>query len=298
LINSSIAENLDIYETFLKIEKNHSEHTVKAYLHTTTLWLHFIKDTESTLDHSQLNQTTIRNFLADRSAIEVSKASLAQWIAALKAWFTYLNEQQGEATQHLMGFKSPKIQQHIPRVLQNEEINRLLESISGDDFIPSRDKALIELFYSTGARISEVCQLNLNDIELAEGFAKVFGKGKKERIVFLGSECINSLRNYLVTRKTKTTTSTALFLNNHGNQLGVRGCFKIITNRCIEANIAEVSPHTFRHTFATHLLDNGADLRSIQELLGHENLSTTQIYTKVSLSRMTEVFKNAHPRAT
>jgi integrase/recombinase XerD len=298
LKKKSIEETLKIYEEFLAFEKHHSPNTVKAYLHTTSQWLYFIDDSEETLDHNQLNQTVIRNFLAYRSENHVSKASLAQWVASLKAWFTYLSEQHGETTSHLMGFKPPKIQQHIPRVLELNEIERMLDSITGNSFLACRDRALIEFFYSTGARISEVCQLELSNLEISEGFAKVFGKGNKERIVFLGSQCTDSLLKYLNSRSEKNMHQiNSLFLNNRGNALGVRGCFKIITQHCLNNNITEVSPHTFRHTFATHLLDNGADLRSIQELLGHENLSTTQIYTKVSLSRMTQVFKKTHPRA-
>jgi len=295
---TSIEEILKIYEEFLSFEKHHSPNTVKAYLHTTSQWMHFIEDSENTTNHSELNQTVIRNFLAHRSETYVSKASLAQWIASLKAWFIYLSEQHGENTTHLIGFKSPKIQQRIPRVLEMNEIERLLNSINGENFLACRDRALIEFFYSTGARISEVCQLEISNLELKEGYAKVFGKGNKERIVFLGSQCIDALMKYLNVRSEKNSEhSHSLFLNNRGRPLGVRGCFKIITQHCLNNNITEVSPHTFRHTFATHLLDNGADLRSIQELLGHENLSTTQIYTKVSLSRMTQVFKKSHPRA-
>ena len=298
MIDKAIEEKLQVYEEFLKYEKRVSPNTVKAYLHTVSQWLFFIEDTEDTSNHKLINPTVIRNFLSFRSENYVSKASLAQWIAALKSYFTYLREQHGEETHHLMDFKPPKIQQHIPRVLELEEIERMLNSISGNEFLALRDKAMIEFFYSTGARISEVCNLKLSDIELTDGYARVFGKGNKERIVFLGNQCIESLRAYLTSRQGKNINqSEHLFLNNRSNPLGVRGCFKIIVNHCKNNNITEVSPHTFRHTFATHLLDNGADLRSIQELLGHENLSTTQIYTKVSLTRMTEVFRNTHPRA-
>lgn len=299
ILDQQLRETISVYKDYLIYDKRMSEHTVKAYVFTTSQWLHFIADSENTLCHSELNNTVVRNFLAYRSESDVSRASLAQWIAALKTFFLYLKEHQGEETKHLSEFKPPKINRKIPRVLSLGEIEKLINNIQGQGFIPCRDRAILEFFYSTGARISEVCSLNVEQLDLTQGIARVFGKGSKERLVLLGSKAVDSLKQYLSIRgATNKNSINTLFLNARGGALSIRGCFKIIKQYCEHLHILDVSPHTFRHTFATHLLDHGADLRSVQELLGHENLSTTQIYTKVSLQRMTEVFQQAHPRAT
>jgi integrase/recombinase XerD len=191
----------------------------------------------------------------------------------------------------------------LPKVLSLEEVEALLEAPKTNTPIGVRDKAMLELLYATGMRVSELVNLNLSDVHLTMGFVRCYGKGKKERIVPVGSMALNALKVYLETARPKLInpkkrTNDALFLNHHGERLTRQGFWKILKKLAKEANIEkELTPHTLRHSFATHLLENGADLRAVQELLGHADISTTQIYTHVTKTRLKDVYKQYHPRA-
>lgn len=294
-VESSLVQN---FSNFLKFEKGVSPHTLRAYLHTVEMWLDFLLKSESNMDHASLSLTVVRNFLSERSAQGQKKATLAREIAALKSFFTFVQDRIGENTETLQQIEVPKVSKHIPRVLSESEVESLLDSIDDSKYLGLRDKAIIEFMYSSGARVSEVCKLRVEDLNFKEACAKVLGKGKKERLVLLGRPAIKALQAYLNLRGGKVVADEKeVFINGRGSGLSERGIFKIIDKRSIAAGLSEVTPHTFRHSFATHLLNHGADLRSVQELLGHENLSTTQIYTKVSLARITQVYTENHPRA-
>lgn len=286
------------YCEFLRSDKHDSSHTQRAYAQTILCWLEHLNETESTQDHRDLSLTAISNYLSERAEQGQSRASLARAIAGLKHFFKYLQERQSQNTSHLMGIEVPKVHRSMPRVLSLEEIHELFESFKSNDFMCLRDKAILELFYSSGMRVSELANLVPRDVDLAEMQVKVMGKGKKERMVFLGQAAKKALVEYLNMRGGVVQDGVeALFLNKRGGALTTRGIFDLVQKRTLALGFHDVTPHTFRHTFATHLLDHGADLRFVQTLLGHENLSTTQIYTKVSLGRMTEVYREAHPRA-
>ena len=275
-----------------------SPNTLRAYGQTLNLWLEHLAENEHGEDHSHLSISTVRHFLSTRAESGQSRATLARSVAALRSFFTYLKKRKSLDTAHLMDIEVPKVQRHLPRVLNLKEVDLLLDGCCGSDLASLRDRALMEFLYSSGARVAEACHLNLDDLDLTEGQAKVLGKGKKERIVLLGESAISALRLYLKERPSIAEQGeTKVFINLRGRGLSVRGAFNIVLQRSMSSGLSEVTPHTFRHTFATHLLDHGADLRSVQTLLGHESLSTTQIYTKVSVHRMTEVFREAHPRA-
>jgi site-specific recombinase XerD len=279
-------------------ERDVSPNTIRAYGQTLNLWHQHLVEHENGDEHEDLTISTVRHFLSTRAELGQSRATLARSVAALRSFFTYLKKRKHIDTTHLMEIEVPKVQRHLPRVLNLKEIDLLLDGLSGSDVASLRDRALLEFLYSSGARVAEACSLTLSDLNLNDGQAKVLGKGKKERIVLLGESAISALTAYIKERISIAEQDEAkVFVNLRGRGLSVRGAFNIVLQRSMSAGLSEVTPHTLRHTFATHLLDHGADLRSVQTLLGHKSLSTTQIYTKVSVHRMVEVFREAHPRA-
>jgi len=193
---------------------------------------------------------------------------------------------------------SPKLDKHLPSFMTEEEVYKLIESAFAKndlDLLGLRDRAILEAFYSSGLRISELVGLNIDDLDAISGVVKIRGKGKKERIVPIGEAALSTIKKYLDKRKKQTD---AVFLNNHNRRITTRGVRDIVTKYLRIAGIKPgVSAHTFRHSFATHLLNRGADLRTVQELLGHANLSTTQIYTHLTTERLKSVYDKAHPRA-
>jgi site-specific recombinase XerD len=286
------------YLAHMSQERDMSPNTIRAYGQTLNLWFLHLVEHENGDDHRDLSISTIRHFLSTRAESGQSRATLARSVAALRSFFTYLKKRKNIDTSHLMEIEVPKIQRHLPRVLNLKEVDQLLDGLSGSDMASLRDRALLEFLYSSGARVAEACHLNLKDLNFSDGQAKVLGKGKKERIVLLGESSISALKYYIKERLNLAEQGeTKVFINLRGRGLSVRGAFNIVLQRSLACGLSEVTPHTLRHTFATHLLDHGADLRSVQTLLGHESLSTTQIYTKVSVHRMAEVFREAHPRA-
>ena len=197
--------------------------------------------------------------------------------------------------------ESPKIEKRLPKVLSVGEVELLLDGPDMGTVAGIRDKAMLELLYATGIRVSELVSLNQSDVNLNMGFLKCYGKGSKERIIPLGSVSLKAVSEYVMRSRVKLLRQPeeeSLFLNHHGQRLSRQGFWKIIKKYAITASIdKEITPHTLRHSFATHLLENGADLRSVQEMLGHADISTTQIYTHLTKSRLKEVYAKAHPRA-
>lgn len=286
------------YLKHLSAERDLSENTLRAYAQTLALWYEHLEEHEGSHDHSQLSITTVRHFLSLRAEMGQSRASTARAIAALKGYFLFLQQRRGIETEDLQTIEVPKVQRHLPRVLSLAEIDALMNSIGTSELAGARDLALLEFLYSSGARVSEACHLKVDDLDLAQGQASVLGKGKKQRLVLLGGSAVRALQSYLKLRAGQAEGGEEkVFINLRGRGLSVRGAFLLVQQRAMALGLSDVTPHTLRHTFATHLLDHGADLRSVQTLLGHESLSTTQIYTKVSVRRMTEVFRQAHPRA-
>ena len=248
--------------------------------------------------YDSITPAQIRTFLSLRLQKGQSRSTLARAVAALKSFFKFLDGRLGEKTAHLCQIDSPKTSRYLPRVLSENDVQKLIDSIELDSWLDYRDKAIIEFLYSSGARVSEAVGLEMSKVDLKEGVAKVFGKGAKERLVLLGKYALEAIEAYLVFRKAHLKENCgALFISTRGRSMTERGLFKTIVKRSQHCGLDEVSPHTFRHCFATHLLDRGADLRSVQSLLGHSDLSTTQIYTKVSIGKMVKVYAQSHPRA-
>lgn len=284
--------------TYLRVERNYSPHTVLSYGNDLKAFYVF-------LDKAPVEQTdllALRKYLAILKNNNLAKKTMARRMASLRTFFRFL-QREGFIKKNPMGLlKSPKLEKKLPMVLDENEISRLMEAPEGDvDGL--RDRAILETLYSTGMRVSELVQLNAEGIDFIGGVCRVMGKGSKERLCPIGDRALKCIRRYIEAReKAVKKADRALFLNHSPNKNGSRltdRSVRRIVDRYIEqtSRRENISPHTLRHSFATHLLDRGADLRSVQELLGHENLSTTQIYTHVSTQRLKDAYDKAHPRA-
>jgi site-specific recombinase XerD len=227
---------------------------------------------------------------------------MARMLACLRTFYDYFLRRGGVDVNPVRQVRTPRLDKKLPSFLDEAEVVRLLESTTGDSFTDRRDRALLETIYGGGLRVSEATGLDLVDLQLDQGFAVVRGKGGKERLAPLGSGAARTIEEYLPERAVRVeklmSGVVALFINKNGTRLNVRSVRRILDRRAALAAIRKpVTPHTLRHSFATHLLNRGADLRAVQELLGHANLTTTQIYTHVTTHRLKEVYDQAHPRA-
>lgn len=292
-MNSQTGQFLD----FLKSEKNASPHTVKNYQVDLREFALFLKQ-KAVSDVSYLD---IRSFLADLKDKGFSKSTISRKLACIRSFFKFLARENVLPANPASGIATPKREKRLPSFLNSDEIMKLLDAPSQATWEEKRDKAILETLYSSGLRVSELVGLNHEDLDLHAGLVRVRGKGKKERIVPVGRYALEAIQNYLEKRSPRERddgVKRALYINRLGSRLSDRSIRRMILKytRRIALN-KEVSPHTLRHSFATHLLDRGADLRSVQELLGHENLSTTQIYTHVTTKRLKEAYDKSHPRA-
>ncbi|MBI4432815.1 MAG: tyrosine recombinase XerC [Candidatus Omnitrophica bacterium] len=292
------SKSLEKFFYYLKIEKNYSPLTLSSYASDLRRFRRFLENVS--LEEADL--VFFRRYLAHLNEKGFSKRTVARHVATLRTYYRFLVREGFVKKNPLMLLSTPKLQKKLPMVLDEGEIQRLLESPE-DDLSGRRDRALLETIYSTGMRVSELVGLDVHGIDFIGGVCRVLGKGKKERLCPIGGQALRAIRRYLEARRqSKDADAKPLFLNhsrhNRGSRLTTRSVRRVvdeyIEKTCRREN---VSPHTLRHSFATHLLNRGADLRSVQELLGHENLSTTQIYTHVSTTRLKEAYAKAHPRA-
>ena len=276
---------------YLEIERNYSKHTILNYCLDLEDFARFLGETAL----EKIDYLGLRKYLALLKERKLESRSVARRISALRSFFKFLAREGYLKNNPILSLQSPKLAAHLPTFLTEEEVSRLLESVIPKDERGLRDKAILETFYSTGIRISELVGLNLADIDYFSGIVKVLGKGRKERIVPIGEKALQEIRHYTQVRKKQTD---AVFLNKNQKRITDRGVRTIVTKYMRLAGVKQgVSAHTLRHSFATHLLNRGADLRSVQELLGHVNLSTTQIYTHLTTDRIKAVYDKAHPRA-
>jgi len=277
----------------LRAERAISIHTEKAYAGDLDEFLSFVKKEPQDIDNID-----IRNFLATLHKKGMKKTSISRKLATIRSFFKYLHREGVVKKNPAKLVSSPRIPKRLPRFLSIDEVFSLMDVPRGDTFRRARDKAILELLYSSGLRVSELVSLDMSDLDLKEGLIRVRGKGRKERILPVGSKALEAIRNYLPERITKKRRSPAIFLNNRGDRLTDRSVRRILSMYSRLLNIkGNLSPHTLRHTFATHMLHGGADLRAIQELLGHSSLSTTQKYTHVDITHLTDVYDRAHPIA-
>lgn len=285
--------------TYLKVEKNYSRHTLLSYSNDLREYYRFLDKTPV----DQADVTLLRRYLALLKNNNLSKRTVARRMAALRTFYRFL-VREGYLDKNPMGLlKTPKLEKKLPMILDEKEVDLLMGSPE-DDLPGCRDRAILETLYSTGMRVSELVQLNAEGVDFIGGVCRVVGKGNKERLCPIGDRALRTIRRYLEKRGNgkKGRVERALFLNhspnNEGSRLTDRSVRRILDKYIQKTCRREsISPHTLRHSFATHLLNRGADLRSVQELLGHENLSTTQIYTHVSTQRLKEAYDKAHPRA-
>ena len=284
---------------YLRAERSASVHTLRAYKHDLAAFLEFVQRKYSGTPFDKYQRLIIRDYLSELHQKGQRRATVLRSIAVLRAFFKYLQRSELVAQSPFVGLPMPKKEQRLPRFLSEGDMQRLLEIPRQSREKQSlRDGSLLELLYSSGLRIEELCQLNTEDIDFWGGMVRVFGKGGRERLVPLGQTAQKTLHSYVESRPAALRRNAPLFLNPRGLRLSSRGARFIVAKWVQQAALHQkVSPHAFRHSFATHLLDRGCDLRSVQEMLGHRNLSTTQIYTHVSTERLRKVYQDSHPRA-
>lgn len=276
---------------YLEIEKNYSQHTLLNYKLDL---VDFIKSLgEDSLE--AVTYLTLRKFLANLKERNLKQKTVSRKLSCLRSFFKFLCREGYLKSNPITSLSSPKSEKHLPLFLTENEVIKLIEAPSNQDLGGLRDRAILETFYSTGMRISELVGLNISDIDFIGQVVKVRGKGKKERLLPIGDRAVSAIKRYLDKRK---INQEAVFLNKNNRRISERGIRGIVSKHiriaCLKSG---VSPHTLRHSFATHLLNRGADLRSVQELLGHANISTTQIYTHLTTDRLKSVYEKAHPRA-
>ena len=290
------------YLHFLQVERQLSTNTLSSYR----------RDLESYIEHlhKELALTSLRevertHILLHLGALRnqgIAARTIARHISSIRSFHQFLLREKLTDTDPTIHLEMPQIEQKLPKVLSIEEIDMLVGAPDRQKPQGIRDVAMLELLYGTGMRISELIGLNLEDVHVTMGFVRVFGKGGKERIVPLGKSAVRAIDAYLQNARAKLQgtypKTEAFFINQRGKRLTRQGCWKLLKEHAVKADIKkEITPHTLRHSFATHLIENGADLRAVQEMLGHADISTTQIYTHISKTRLSEVYKQFHPRA-
>jgi len=291
-----LAEFID----YLSVERGLAENTLASYRFDLEAYLSFCKKRQVGGIH-QAGRNTVMAYLFQLQLEGRLPSTISRHLASLKSFYCYLFREGTMPEDPVAGLESPRPAQKLPRVLSVAEVDSLLAQPRTGEPGGLRDKAMLELLYATGVRVSELVSLNPAHLNLENGFIRCLGKGSKERIVPLGDVAARCLGEYLARGRSKLTVAgktEALFVNRFGNRLTRQGFWKIIKKYALLAGIPrQITPHTLRHSFATHLLENGADLRSVQEMLGHVDISTTQIYTHLTGKRVREVYDRSHPRA-
>jgi len=302
------SDHLADFFNYLSIEKGLASNTISAYRLDIEKFFHYLSTNQLSLE--QVTPEQLSSYVAwlrgmENTEFKIGESSIARNIISIRSYFTYLAKEH-KFNNPSSNFKPPKIGKRLPKALTIDQVMSML-NIAGTDLISSRDKALVELLYATGARVSELINLNTLDISTVDTevgtttTVKLKGKGGKERVVPIGSFAVAAVNDYLVrSRPTllKVSTQKALFLNQRGGRLSRQSAWNLVAKAAERAGLSDqVTPHSMRHSFATHLLDGGADIRVVQELLGHSSVTTTQIYTLITIDHLRESYANAHPRS-
>ena len=284
---------IDKFIRYLEIEKGVSVHTVRAYKKDLDEFSVYVKQ-----EPSRTDMIDVRGFIADQIKKGLKKISVSRRLSSIRSFFKFLYREGYIKSNPAKLVSNPKIPKMLPRFLSVDDVFSLIEKPEGIGFMPARDKAILELLYSSGLRVSELSCLNVDDIHIKESLIKIKGKGKKERVVPVGSKAIDAMKTYVIERILQKSRENALFLNRMGTRLTDRGVRRIVVKyaKAIALN-GRIGPHMLRHSFASHLLQGGADLRVIQELLGHSSLSTTQKYTHLDITHLMDIYDKAHPFA-
>jgi len=302
-----LKEYINSYISFLKNEKNYSDNTIISYKNDLLQLLNYLKDYKIIKRNNIqfIDRSIMRKYIVYLKKCGYSVRSICRKISTIRSFFKFLSREGVVNIDPTINLITPKINKKLPYFLYLEEINKLIETPPGHTIFGIRDRAILELLYGTGMRVGELVNLNIRDIDLYEKTVRVLGKGSKERILPLGNPSIEAVQEYLTRRSLfrknisiNKNDPNALFLNRFGGRLSARSIRRLIIKYMKIADLnKKISPHVLRHSFATHLLGGGADLRSVQELLGHESLSTTQIYTHITKERLKAIYKKSHPRS-
>ncbi|MGM8366691.1 site-specific tyrosine recombinase XerD [Virgibacillus sp. W0181] len=294
----------DAYEDFfhfLKIERGLSENTITSYQRDLKQYGTYLREELRTKDWNVVSRTDIIAYLYTLRDAGKSPSTISRSISSIRSFHQFLIREQLVHHDASLHIETPKKDRKLPKILSSEDVDKLLK-IDGNSVLDIRNKAMVELLYATGLRVTELITLQVSDLHLTLGFVRCLGKGEKERIVPLGDVAKEAVENYLYHSRNKLAKrkkdENKLFVNQHGRPLTRQGFWKILRVIARDAGLTkQITPHTLRHSFATHLLENGADLRSVQEMLGHADISTTQIYTHVSRARLKDIYQIYHPRA-
>ncbi|MCW3490242.1 site-specific tyrosine recombinase XerD [Dethiobacter alkaliphilus] len=285
---------------YLSVEKGLAKNTLESYNRDLRTYYTYLKQNGIT-SLEETSRSNIVGYLLSLQNLGKATSTLSRNMASIRSFYNYLFQERHLVENPAAELESPKLEKKLPRVLTPQEMDLLLEQPDQTQVTGIRDKAMLEVIYATGIRVSELMSLDIGDVNLDAGFIRCLGKGSKERIIPLGSVAIRNVGRYLNEGRPKLVRQAgeaALFVNQHGNRLTRQGFWKILKKYATRAGITkEITPHTMRHSFATHLLENGADLRSVQEMLGHADISTTQIYTQVTKHKLRDVYEKSHPRA-
>lgn len=302
--------------TYLDVERGASRETIRSYHSDLRQFVAFLKTvTDAVPEPTGIDASLVRRFLVWLAERKDKKSSQARKLATLRSLFKFLHRRGQVPGNPVAHVRTPRLGQRLPRVLTKDEAERVMESPdSAEGTSVARDQAILETLYSTGARVSELVGVNWSDLSLDEGMVRLRGKGKKERLVPIGHVAVEAIQSYLAVTPDRASRDTAkdtasaspltvkptdgpVFRNNRGGRLSARSVERIVRRYADRLQVGTVTPHTFRHSYATHLLDEGADLRVIQEMLGHASLATTQKYTHLATDRLMEVYDQAHPRS-
>ena len=292
-------KEIRIYLEHLKHERNASPHTINSYRGDLSQLARYLECRKLSL--ADVDNVVLRGFLASLYEKRDKKSTIARKLAAIRSFFQYGMKKRWMKDNPAKILSTPKQEKHVPTFLSEEEMRDFLDLPSSEKPLHQRDKAILEILYASGMRVGELVGLNINDINLKEQLVRVRGKGKKERLLPFGQVALDSLRQYLRVRQTinpQRFDPDAVFLNYRGERLTSRSVERIVDKYIQQTALRrKISPHSLRHSFATHLLSRGADLRFIQELLGHESLATTQKYTHLNIKQLLDVYKKSHPRS-
>lgn len=295
-----MTEFLTLFKAYLVNERHYSPHTIQSYFSDLSQFEHFLlNDLEQDKIHiEQINKYMIRSYISHLIECNYSKRAVARKLASLRSFFNFLSLSEAINQNPAKLIPSPKLGKNLPKFFHQNELNNVIDNINVVDLESARAKAIIELFYSTGIRLAELLSVSFKNLDLRKKTLRVFGKGSKDRIVPLGSNAIESIKNYIKYRNQIPNADVQfVFITNSGKKIYPMFVQRLIKSYLNILDNSHTSPHTLRHSYATHMLNNGADLRAIKDLLGHENLSTTQIYTHVSKEKLKKTYTMAHPRA-
>lgn len=286
-------EYIDNFMRYLEIEKGVSAHTIRAYRKDLEEFSAYTKTGPEKMD-----MLDVRGFIVEQINKGLSKITISRRLSSIRSFFKFLHREGYIQSNPAKLVSNPKLPKLLPKFLSVDDTFSLIEKPEGIGFMSVRDRSILELLYSSGLRVSELAGLNMEDLNTKESLVKVRGKGKKERIVPIGTKAIDAIKSYLIERMLMKTREEAVFLNRLGTRLTDRGIRRIVVKYARASAInGQIGPHTLRHSFASHMLQGGADLRVIQELLGHASLSTTQKYTHLDITHLMDVYDKAHPLA-